>query len=372
MKVLPGFGPARGSIARAAVAVTASAVAAMAVGLPGAQAAPAPGWRLFHTIGVPNTSLGDVTATGTSDAWAAGSSAAQRPVLYHWNGRQWVAIARPGSQGTFAASVAASSASNVWAVIANAGAVDHWNGHTWSRTTFGSPLSALGGAVATTGPANTWVFTYNQTTGVEKAHHYNGRSWSTTTLPATVDGGSTAGLVSASSAANIWAFGVAHSAWVTTHFNGKTWQTAPLPANLVPAGNQMLPEQMLAESPTSVWATVLSISSSSAGPAVLLHWNGQRWSRVTAGIPAAALLGPVASDGHGGLWLYAETPTYIPFLAHYLSGKWTRAAVPAAPQGSVSITSLALIPGTRTLWGVGAVGAAFNTSKGAAILGYGH
>ena len=106
---------------------------------------------------------------------------------------------------------------------------------------------------------------------------------------------------------------------------------------------------------------------------MLPHWNGTRWARVTRGIPAAALLGPVAAGGQGGLWLSAETPAYAPYLAQYRNGHWTRVTVPAAAQGAVSVASLALIPGTRTLWGAGAVATGgFGTTKGAAILAYGH
>ena len=93
---------------------------------------------------------------------------------------------------------------------------------------------------------------------------------------------------------------------------------------------------------------------------------------MTHGIPAAALLGPAAADGQGGLWLSAETPAYAHYLAHYRNGQWTRVAVPAAAQGAVSVASLGLIPGTRALWGVGAAAPGFGTSQGAVILGYGH
>ncbi|HUY44260.1 MAG TPA: hypothetical protein VMV92_00825 [Streptosporangiaceae bacterium] len=121
-----------------------------------------------------------------------------------------------------------------------------------------------------------------------------------------------------------------------------------------------------ASSASNVWAA-------STNGAAVDHWDGRRWSRVTSGIPAAALLGPIASDGRGGLWLYAGSPADKPFLAHYRNGKWTRAAVPAAARGAVSVAAPALIPGTHTLWAVSGVGVgAFGTSEGAAILAYGH
>jgi hypothetical protein len=360
-------------LARAALAAAAATSLSLGAGLPAAQAATTPRWRVFHAIPAANSVLDDVTAVSASDAWAGGSTPAQTPVLYHWDGRRWLTVPRPGTAGWFASSVSASAPGNVWAAISNGDAVDHWNGRAWTRTSFGAPSGTLIGGVVTLGPRDTWAFSYNESTQRETAHHFNGRSWRSGPLPASVDGGGEAGLVSASSAADIWAFGSAHGAWVTTHYDGKSWGTVPLPAGLVPAGQELLPERIVAQSRRDAWATLLSVSSAGAGPAVLLHWNGTRWARVTRGIPAAALLGPVASDGQGGLWLSAETPAYAPYLAHYRNGHWTRVTVPAAAQGAVSVASLALIPGTRTLWGAGAVAAGgFGTTKGAAILAYGH
>ena len=67
-------------------------------------------------------------------------------------------------------------------------------------------------------------------------------------LPASIDGAGLTGLVSASSAANIWAWAVG---------------TAPFEV-----------KEMLAESPTNVWATRTDFGSGRDSPIVLLHWNG--------------------------------------------------------------------------------------------------
>ena len=161
--------------------------------------------------------------------------------------------------------MSASAPGNVWAAISNGDAVDHWNGRTWTRTSFGAPSGTLISGVITLSPRDTWAFSYNESSKRETAHHFNGRSWSSGPLPATVDGGGEAGLVSASSAADIWTFGAAQGTWVTTHYDGRSWRTVPLPAGLVPAGQELLPERIVAQSRRDAWATLLSVSRPAPG-----------------------------------------------------------------------------------------------------------
>jgi hypothetical protein len=354
------------------MACAVGAVAVLAAGLPAAPKAPAPAWRIFLAIHTANTILADVAATGRDSAWAAGVSGASTPVVYRWNGYRWRAVPRPGRPGSSAASVTASSAANVWVTIANEAAVDHWNGHAWSRFSFGSPARTEIDGVTTTGRKDVWAFAYDKATNIQTAFHYDGRGWKGTRLAVPLAGGSTARLVSSSSRSDVWAWaydaGHSHRGWVALHFNGSAWRVLPLPAGLLPARRTILPEQMLAESPTSVWGTVYAASGSSRGPVILVHWNGRVWRRVTGRLPAGSLTGPIAPDGQGGLWLCGEGPGGAGFLAHYRGGQWTQGPAPAA---ALSVTALTLIPGTATLWGAGTTGEGFGTSKGAVILRYG-
>ena len=84
--------------------------------------------------------------------------------------------------------------------------------------------------------------------------------------------------------------------------------------------------------------------------------------------PAGTLAGPVAADGHGGLWLGADRPAGAGYLLHYRAGKWTTAAVPA--RRAAAVTGLTLIPGSRSLWGTAVIGAGYGSSRGAVILRY--
>jgi hypothetical protein len=228
-------------------------------------------------------------------------------------------------------------------------------------------------AVTTSGPRDAWAFTYNYGTKQETAHHYNGRSWRSRKLPVSVGGGSFADAASSASPSDIWAWGFesATSRYVTLHYDGRSWRTIPLPANLAPPGVTITGEQILAVSQSDAWASVNAYATGSAGPVILLHWNGRHWRKVTGTLPAGALKGPLASDGDGGLWLVTQTTTGVSYFTHYLAGKWTRSRVPAAPGGALDVTALALIPGTQSLWASAIVDLGFGTTKGAAILRFG-
>lgn len=355
------------------IACAVGAVAILAAGLPSRPAATAPSgpsWHVYQAIRAGHPSLADIVATGRGHAWAAGASGASTPVLYQWNGARWRTIARPGRSGSSVTSVAASSARNVWAAIGSESVIDHWNGRAWSRFSFGRPARVEIEGLTTSGRKDTWVFAYDNRTKRETAFHYDGTGWKGTRLGASLGGGPSARLASSSSRSNVWAWAyeAKHRAWVALHFNGKKWRAIRLPAKLLPPGHTVLPEQMLARSRDSVWGTVYAAAGGSRGPVILLHWNGRRWRRVRGQLPAGSLTGPIAPDGHGGLWLSAQRPGGTSFLAHYRHGTWTQSAVPGSP---VTVTALALVPGTRALWGSGTAGPQAGSSGGAVILRYG-
>jgi hypothetical protein len=356
------------------IAIATAALAAVSMGVPAAQAARTRGWRIVYDIHAANTQLEDVVATGASNAWAVGETAAGTPVVYRWERGHWRAISRPGikNDDVFGGSVSATSDSNAWIALENDPAVDHWNGRRWTRISFAAKQQVFISGVVTTGPANTWVLTENFGTKVETAHHYNGRKWTSKTLPILVDSGAAAD-VSASSASSIWAWGENQktSATEILHYNGSRWSVTSLPRNLAPAGDSIQPEQLLAESTANVWATVDAYSATSAGPVVLLHWTGHRWYKVTGKLPAGTLAGPIASDGGRGLWLVTESTAGVRDFAHYQAGKWSSVKVPAATAGAIDVTSLGLIPGTHSLWASGIVNLGFGSTGGAVILKYG-
>src|SRR5258708_39713200 len=164
-----------------------AASSALAAGRPSAK----PGWRVLKTVATKNTVLLDVLGFKNGTAWAAGSTASQTPVLYHRAvAGTWTSLALPGGLGSFAASLSATSATNVWAAMANEPDVARLTRHGWVMQPFisGSDFIAADG-VATTGPNSPRAVTYDFTTKQATAQHYNRSHLTPTILPPPVHGG---------------------------------------------------------------------------------------------------------------------------------------------------------------------------------------
>jgi hypothetical protein len=333
-----------------------------------------PHWRVFKTIAVKDTVLNAVVALPGGTAWAGGQSSGARPLLYHFAGGRWHLVRVAGQVGTSVQDIAGTSSTNGWATIANADAVARLSSRGWSITSFGpTPVSKVC-CVVTTSHRNTWVFTSDLASSKGVAHHYNGSAWTTTRLPAAAVNASGSEPASASSARNVWtwAFNATSGRYETMRFNGSRWQIFGLPAHLVPAGQQVLPQSMLAVSATNVWATVYTTGLGVAGPVILLHWQGHGWAKAAGPLPSGALVGPVAKDGLGGIWLGAVSQGSAPEILHYRNGTWTTYQVPASTAGVISLTGLSLIPGTRSLWGTGLLSrTSLGHTNGAVIVKFG-
>jgi hypothetical protein len=134
--------------------------------------------------------LQGVAATSASNAWAVGyySNGTQRTqtLIEHWNGTTWkqVPSPSPGSVGNEVAAVSAISASNAWAVgnyshfhgpsIVYDTLIEAWNGTAWKTVPSPNPGTStnylLG--VAATSASNVWaVGDYNGTGNQTLALH---------------------------------------------------------------------------------------------------------------------------------------------------------------------------------------------------------
>ncbi|HEX8007744.1 MAG TPA: hypothetical protein VF482_15110, partial [Trebonia sp.] len=240
----------------------------------------------------------------------------------------------------------------IWAVTFFGGYVLHWNGSRW---VVAKHLPGNGGeltGVTALSATNVWVFGGGGFIGGLGTWHYNGTSWQQWK-------GSAAGLerASALSANSIWAVGSGTSPDSTIqHFNGNTWQTVSAKAL---SGLQFF--GIRAFSSTNVW--VAAVTQGGVQPAYLVYYNGAGWTRIM--VPWSVQVNNPVSDGHGGLWLTGfSVSTGQSYVVHRTSsGAWSRTAVSADLQG------LALIPGTTSLWAVGAK--ATSTGANAVIWAYG-
>jgi hypothetical protein len=99
-------------------------------------------------VPVPGPAYGapvNVAATSASNAWAVGSGRGTQLML-HWNGRAWTRSPLPWMGGSVFTGVAATSATNAWAVTypgrrGHLPPIMHWNGRRWREVV--SPDSAL-------------------------------------------------------------------------------------------------------------------------------------------------------------------------------------------------------------------------------------
>jgi hypothetical protein len=351
----------------AGVAVLAAAAAVAGIGLPipaGAarsypRSPPARatgGWHLVATrhAGPPGNASGysAAVAPGRDDAWVFGGSnpgAAGSPLAAHWNGTGWRRSALPAGLGSFIIAASASAANNIWAVSYLGGYALHWNGRSWSVARTWPPDARATGVTAIS-RTDVWVFGAN---GVGQrgigTWHYNGHTWRQITGPNTA-----ITRASAVSRRDIWAITAGQRGGSLVRYNGHGWIKVRTGHAL--AGAQF--EDVMAASARSAWVLAQAPRGRQRGDEVLVaRWNGRRWTRFPAPrreLSGDPLPGRLAPDGHGGVWVTAMTTaaaTTARILHLSRSGRWTQASISRGDGNSIS--DLALIPGTRSLWGSG-------------------
>jgi len=274
--------------------------------------------------------LSSVAATSASDAWAVGdtgnSASHPRTLAEHWNGITWARVSTPnpgGSAGTpTLTGVAATSASNAWAVgVYNTGPrtpllslAEHWNGTKWALVPTqnpgtGSTVFNYVMSVAATSASNAWAVGMHSTSQegtLTLIEHWNGTNW--TQVPSPSPGGTLhidwlLG-VTATSATDAWAVGRTHSKTLIEHWNGTAWTQVPSPN---PA-NSREPELtgVTAISASDAWAVGDYIAAVGGFPRETLieHWNGTAWTQMPSPNPSSTgnLLGGVAANSPSNVW----------------------------------------------------------------------
>lgn len=337
--------------ARVLLGVAVATFAAGVTTIAAAQAAPTTGWRIVfsHHYGSPAASQGflAVTAPGKAAAWAVGGAggngnpATGFPVAARWNNGTWRAARLPaGLLGTLGA-VSADSAKDAWTVSVFTGYALHWNGTKWSvarKWPEPGPLPRELTGVTALSPANVWVFGGPGADPGLGTWHFNGHSWQhITSAPAN-------GIVKASalSATNMWAIGSASSPQDSiVHYTG-TWHKVSATAL---SGLQF--SAISAVSAHDVWA-VGTLQTNGFRPR-LVHMTSRGWTRMN--LPWFVDPIDVAPDGSGGLWITASNNTAMFAIHRSATGRWSRITI--GPNSE--LIRIALIPGTTSLWGAGAV-----------------
>jgi hypothetical protein len=342
-----------GAVIAVSVAIMTLTTAGPAVAVTSAVGPPR--WAIMATVhygSAANASgYSAVIAPSKADAWVFGGTnpgGTSAPAAEHWNGARWSPSRLPSGLGGFIVASSASSASNIWAV--GSGYALRWNGVRWAVANTWPQRGELT-SVAAISPADVWVFGGSAfTSGTSPgAWHYNGHQWLKVA-------GIASGIYrsSAVSRHDIWAV----TAGSVVHYGGHAWRTVRAAA--VALGRTQL-DDVLAESARSVWVSGISPTTWANGHLVLARWNGRRWARFVAPwrVQQAERFAP---DGAGGIWVPVVTggitsQTWILHLSR--AGRWARIPIAAGPDTGVGVSDLALIPGTRSLWGSGGLLTAF-------------
>jgi hypothetical protein len=196
-----------------------------------------------------------------------------------------------------------------------------------------------------------WVFCIGANAQPTLAAHYFHGAWRKVSLPGAPEE------VSALAADDIWVLGTtkqsltaARPVFAAMHWNGSSWRVRKLPAAKIPQGDSV-GYRIAAVGSHNIWLARLVGTATQTSSVALLHWTGG-W-RVTKAPTAIDDFGPLAQDGHGGLWMDAQHGTLQAardFLYHFGGGHWTHQPVPAPANAHATLSSLTWIPGTRSLW----------------------
>ena len=240
-------------------------------------------WRRVFSPGSRGGLLIAVAATSAGNAWAVGT-AGSKSLILHWTGTMWrraVSPSLPGGDELIGA--AATSARDAWAVGCTGctptftprtrPVILRWNGSTWKRV----PSPVAGGVildgVAATSASNAWAvgFALDTPSPTSVILHWNGTAWRRVSSPDS-RGGLLQG-VAATSARDAWAVGFpVGPKSLILHWNGAAWKLVPgLSPLAVLAG-------VAATSARDAWAVGNIGSFTAAKPKTLvLHWNGSSW-----------------------------------------------------------------------------------------------
>lgn len=318
-----------------------------------------------------------VDAASASAAWAVGETQLHHhsaTVLLHWDGNSWARAASP-LPGTLWA-VKALSAGNAWAVGQLETAttfqtlVLHWNGTRWARVASPSPgpspvADDLYSIDADT-PADAWAVGDLDNNGAGPTIetlvlHWNGTTWARVASPDPSRQWDSLSGVSVISRNDVWAVGNhgrdgSGSQNLILHWNGQAWTRLAGPDT----GDSLL-SQVSAVSPTDVWAVGETISRSGVHKTLVLHWNGTRWARVPSPDPSPSdseLSGVSAVSGRDvwadGVFIDKQSHRHT-LILHWNGTRWSRVPSPS-PAGLLgsNLTAVSALP-SGDAWAVGNV-----------------
>ena len=273
-------------------------------------------WRTLSNQALPRDSELDAVAAFPGGAWAVGEYGVNDDgdgggfashLLVRVTGTTVQRVPVPGPARGALVDVAATSASNAWAVGWTPGAnqLFHWNGTAWTRSPLPAGMGGSFSAVAATSATDVWAVTHPQRGKLPPIMHWNGRRWDQLTSP-DIGMPYTLSDVAATSANDVWAVGSApvdsYKA-VILHWNGRNWTCARI---LRHGLSYRTLEAVTASSLDNAWA----VGETSADNTLALHWNGHSWKQVITR-PPGFLHGVAVIPHSGNAWAVGGAETLM-------------------------------------------------------------
>jgi hypothetical protein len=321
------------------------------------------------------------------EEWAVGDLNS-RTLALHLFGQSWTQVAspNPGGQGhaNTLASVAATGASNAWAVgnystgKTSRTLILRWDGAVWSRVTSpnpGGPKNAAGlFGVATTSARSAWAVGSYSNGKVRRTLilRWNGTAW--TQVPSPNPGGPTHDSrltsVAVVSARDAWAAGYyqtdqAFRRTLILHWNGTSWTQVPSPNPGGSADGNLL-FGVTATSAGNAWAVGYTTTKDGA-TTLILHWNGQSWGRMQSpnkatGTPRIDHLQGVTATSADNAWAvgyYQLSGTGFYTLILHWNGKFWHAQPSPNPAGNNDFLISVAAASASSAWAVGGSNSGF-------------
>jgi len=345
------------------------AIAGAANGTAARRTSCTPSWAAVPSADVPGGELASVAATSATDAWAVGGRSgwwwvtpAAQTFVEHWDGSTWTLVPSPALTGTLD-DVAAFAPDDAWAVgrlydDAGDGIAEHWDGSGWTQVA----LPGMGRLAAVSASSSRDVWAVGE--GAKKngvVLRWNGSAWKRALSRPKLDLRD----VLALSHDDVWVVGdVDARRFLELHWDGKRWTSYTQPSPDGGYGPDESPEltAVAAGGENDVW--VAGDAENSGDPdwadTVLFHWNGHTW-RSAAPDRAMIYVESLVTLKRGELWLDGVGGDHLgwtPAVQLWRGGRWGRT--------QDTDTFLDAIGADRTggLWGVGYDGSGEDDDNG--------
>lgn len=338
-------------------------------------------WRIDYVSASRDMSLRDVVAVSGDEGWAVAMEDKEESLVFtllHRDGADWRDAPMPHALrwegGAVISELAASAPDNVWLFgslasdeiggSAQPGAM-RWDGARWTRVAADFTVREA----VVLAPDDVWAL--DASTSDPVAHHWDGTRWDAQPLPADyLDS------LAASGPDDVWASGDVGDQPAIVHYDGQRWRAVEVPEFQHAEGERARIFDVVSASRDQAWAfgAVTAVAAGRPNPSYAvfaLHWDGEAWRNQPGAFdtserstpPGSALL--ATGDGAGGFVVASvhgaeqhrtrEGTVQVIRDPEPVAGRTDE--ITEVDRGQhVELYDLQLVPGTREVWAVGAIG----------------